>query len=758
MSISRESEPITDPNERINVLVLTTTSDHRRWESLDLGDSSIRVHTDPTSISKILLEETFQAVVLSAEVIAPNTAASLVETVRALSPAGVVIEGKFQIGQRLPGNADAVFTPNADSQTFQVAIDAAVRQARSRFAASADRAFVQSLLDSGQTLVLSIDSKTRIREFNRACEIVTGRTLGEVYGRPLHELLVKGDDRGLSETMSTNRGHIFPSNLELEFCDADGESHLVECTFSPFFDEIGDTRLAVVTGIEVTDQRRFAAALRESEEAFRNLVEASPDAAFVLSLSNDEWLYANPAALRLLEIDSLESLRGQRFIDIVDPADHETSNERLAEVLRTGTTLPPAEIRLNLPNDSTRWVETIEIPVPYRGRDSILTIARDITERKEFTARMMQLDRMVAVGTLAAGVGHEINNPLAYLTSNIEFAANELKRTARDNPQAFREILMSLEEAQEGASRVRDIVRDLKDLSRAERDRLEPLDVEAMLESALNVAWHEIRNRAHIIRRFEPVPLVHGSGGRVRQLFVNLLLNAAQSMPEGDPNGRAISLEISAEGDHVHVSITDEGSGIPYEDQRRVYDPFFTTKPVGSGTGLGLTIVQRIIESVGGTTYIESELGVGTTVHVLFEAFTSEASEASEIDPSQQVPLRLLLLDDEPLIANSVRRALPEHSEVLAFSNGIDAIEHLEHDLDFDVVLCDLIMPNMSGAEFHAVVAERWPDLERRIVFMTGGAYTDSAAAFESIHHSRVLDKPFATWDLREALYTAAKA
>jgi signal transduction histidine kinase len=231
-------------------------------------------------------------------------------------------------------------------------------------------------------------------------------------------------------------------------------------------------------------------------------------------------------------------------------------------------------------------------------------------------------DRLATVGTLSAGVAHEINNPLAYTIANLSYVRDALAKVS-EAPAGLdlTEVRASTEEAIEGAERVRRIVKDMKTLSRMDDERVGPVDVEAALEASVNMVAHELRQRAHVIKNFGRVPLVRGNEGRLVQVFLNLLVNAAQAIAGNAPDRNEVRLGTSIDtAGRVIVDISDTGVGIPDEVLPRIFDPFFTTKPVGVGTGLGLSICHSLITAMGGSIEVTSKMGVGTRFVILLPA------------------------------------------------------------------------------------------------------------------------------------------
>ena len=257
----------------------------------------------------------------------------------------------------------------------------------------------------------------------------------------------------------------------------------------------------------------------------------------------------------------------------------------------------------------------------------------DALEKSQQQARMN--DRLATVGTLASGVAHEINNPLAYAIANLDFAHAAVSAKGPLEGAERTELAAALAEALEGARRVRGIAGDLKMLSRREGDALGPVDARAVLESALNIAGQEIRQRARVVRRYGEVPLVHGDAGRLGQVALNLLINAAQALPKDAADQHEIRVCTALVADQIALDIEDTGPGIPAAVLPRIFDPFFTTKPVGEGTGLGLSICASLVASMGGRIEVETAAGKGTRFRVwLRPAAPVSAREAPRSPPA----------------------------------------------------------------------------------------------------------------------------
>ena len=379
----------------------------------------------------------------------------------------------------------------------------------------------------------------------------------------------------------------------------------------------------------------------------------------------------------------------------------------------------------------------------------------DVTDRQEIQLRLQISDRMASVGTLAAGVAHGINNPLAYVISNLDYVRSKLELPWNElPPEDVREVRDLLEESLEGADRVRRIVGDLRSFSRQSEERVQPVDLANLIERALNMAMNEIRHRARVVLELGNVPRVMGTESKLGQVVLNLLVNAAQAIEAGNVEQNSITVRtLLDKHGRPRLEIQDTGVGIPEEYLRRVFDPFFTTKPVGIGTGLGLSISHRIISEFGGEIGIESQHQHGTLVWMALEAapagaVTRPAAPTFPPPSNREHSARVLIVDDEPAILRALSRVLSGYQVTRALS-GKEAITHIEHEGPFDVVFCDVMMPELSGIDVYERAKQVCPGQEQRIVFITGGAFTEQAARFIDSIDNPKLGKPFDAGEVR---------
>ncbi|WP_434383913.1 hybrid sensor histidine kinase/response regulator [Melittangium boletus] len=374
--------------------------------------------------------------------------------------------------------------------------------------------------------------------------------------------------------------------------------------------------------------------------------------------------------------------------------------------------------------------------------------ARLRAERREMQEQLLLSDRLASLGLLSASVAHEINNPLSSLLANLDFLLE-----TRGTPEPGSEQEQALIDSRMCAERIRDIVRDIKIFSRPEDKQRAALDVHQVLDSSLRLAHNHVAHRARIIKDYGAPARVIGGEGPLGQIFLNLIINAADAVAESEGSAREIRLVTRLEdAGNVRVEIHDTGRGIPPEVRERIFEPFFTTKPVGLGTGLGLAICRRLAQEQGARLGLERTGPEGTVFFlVLPRAEAGEVPTPTEAAPKS--PERnVLVLDDEAMVGRAIQRVLGAPCEVQVLDHGAKALERVAEGQRFDVILCDLLMPEMDGQQFYERLRRLAPEQAQRVVFMTGGAFSERARVFLADTGLPCLDKPLELRRLRSLL------
>jgi PAS domain S-box-containing protein len=589
------------------------------------------------------------------------------------------------------------------------------------------------ILDAIPAPIFYKDTAGIYRGCNKAFEAYLGRSRDDVVGKDVYGLSPKDladvYKRADDELFARRGVQIYEAALRY----ADGSRHDVMFHKATFDDADGNLAGLIGTVLDITTRKQAEQALRASEQDLATTLDSIGDGVISTDASG-AIVRMNPVAERLTGWP-LEAARGRL----------------LAEVFRVEPVGPVLGLKtLRTRDGGTRPIASSSSPKRDAAGNQLgsVTVLRDMTDevRAREGQRVMQerlalADRLSSVGTLAAGVAHEINNPLSYVLGNLSLLADELRRPA---PRTG-EMQQLVAEALDGGERIRRIVRDLKSFARAEDDVHGPLDVRRVLELAINLAANEIRHRARLVREYAEVAPVDGNESRLGQVFVNLLINAAQAIPEGEADRHEIRLVCRGAERRVIVEVHDTGCGIPAPLLGRIFEPFFTTKPVGTGTGLGLSTCHGIVTAMGGELEVESVLGRGSTFRVVLLASSApmpvRPAAAPQPGPAPRRG-RILVVDDEPIVSRTLKRFLEAEHDVVTAANGRQALDALDGDR-FDAILCDLMMPEMTGMDVHAALVERDPALADRMIFMTGGAFTARARDFLDRVRNPRLEKPF---------------
>ena len=401
------------------------------------------------------------------------------------------------------------------------------------------------------------------------------------------------------------------------------------------------------------------------------------------------------------------------------------------------------------------------------ARGSVIVL-HSIGERQKLQKQLEFADRLSSLGAMAAGTAHELNNPLTVVMTNAGLVSDLVAQFRASLPDTLaggaQSRLARMDDAlgdlQAAASRMARIVGDLRAFSRPADNSAERVNLRHSVEWAIRATAHEFQLRAHIRTRFEPAPPVLGEPARIEQVLVNLLVNAAHSIPPGNVDNNHVHIGVrTAEDGRALVEIRDTGAGIPREVLSRIFDPFFTTKASGFGTGLGLSICQGIVKALGGDIRVSSVEGRGTSFSILLNPAPPEAVEnkpATVTPVVDTLPARLLVVDDELALLRAMQRILEDEGhQVVALPSAALALAQLDAGESFDLILSDLMMPTMTGMEFYKVLCDRHPAMAPRVIFTTGGAVTPQVASFlESIINPR-LEKPFKVAQLSDCVSRA---
>ncbi|HTV21469.1 MAG TPA: response regulator [Polyangiaceae bacterium] len=509
--------------------------------------------------------------------------------------------------------------------------------------------------------------------------------------------------------------------------------------------------------------------LRRRERWLTTTLRAIGDAAIAID-PDARVVLLNAIAVELLA-EREEALQGRSLCSLIRLLNENTREpiaDPLLHVFETG-------LVARCPANTALIAAGRELPVHYTVAPIIdehgnisgaVAIIKDLTEQRRAQQQIAIADRIASLGVMTAGIAHEINNPLTYVLGNLEFVSEEIERLRRlvnaptpDNLAQARDALQSLndltKDVEQGARHVASIVSDLRFLSRRDSGQ-KSSDVTARMEWALRVTHSTIARHAHVQRIFQPVPRANLDEGRLGQIFLNLLHNATDAMSQTDTASNELSITIDVDpdpdGPFIRVAIADTGCGIPSDILERIFDPFFTTKPPDAGSGLGLAVCHGILTEVGGDIGVTSEPGKGSRFVVRLPIADADSARQQQRGQLVGIRARVLVVDDDPHVLGVLLRMLGKKHDVVTADSARAALDLMRTQPEFDVIICDLIMPDINGFVFHSEVEARSADLASRIIFLSGGAATEQETDFFSRVPNRLMQKPPVAADLLLAI------
>ncbi len=497
-------------------------------------------------------------------------------------------------------------------------------------------------------------------------------------------------------------------------------------------------------------KQQAEAALHKSQGDVFELLDRLPDS--VVVHRNGTILYTNSVFAGVVGGSPTE-LVGRPYSEFVHEDDLALVAAEAASLLRGETQQSALEMRFVVPGDATVIACVISVVLLFESQLAVASIARDVTESKESQAQLAFADRMVSVGTLAAGLAHEVNNPLTFVVGNLDMLAKEIETHAAEFKRIGLDDLNEIVgDAIEGAQRVRRIVGALKTFSTESGDKKAPLDLIDLVDASINMAVAETTGRVRVETDYQEVDSIVGNELALCQVFLNLIVNAAHAVDQGHEGDNIIAVTIRPDAERGSaVEVRDRGVGIPPENIPRLFDPFFTTRPVGEGTGLGLSICHNIIVDHGGSIEVDSEVGAGTVFRVTLPVATRAARHKLQVFAAtgRFIDVRIMVVDDEPAVGTLFKRILAPRHQVIAFDSGPAALGHLLSGPDFDLIFCDIMMSELDGIALYEQVVEQRPEFSERFVFISSGAFTGRVKEFLARTERPILRKPFTPSDLK---------
>jgi len=501
-------------------------------------------------------------------------------------------------------------------------------------------------------------------------------------------------------------------------------------------------------------------ALLASEERYRDIFELATDVLATIDRKG-ELIEINARLEALLGLNTADWI-SRPLAELAIPADHEALEDAVTAALGGA---PTREVNVRcVTRDKSSRMMSVRIS-PLSDGEALLVVMRDVTDEVARRAQILLGEKLASIGQVAASVAHELNNPMAWVMANLEQirgAAVRLLHTARRHPGED-DLLRSIDtideachEALIGVERMRDIVTDLNVFSSSNERRPERMELVDVIELALRMTGPQLSQLCRIERSYGDMPPLVGYPGKLSQVFVNLFINAAQAMPPRPRDENVVRVTARFEAGVYEVEVQDNGSGILPDVLEHIFDPFFTTKEEHARAGIGLWVSRKILEEQRGSMQVASTRGAGTRFTIRLTGLDPTAlphePQAAETPPPPR-RATILFVDDEPMLLSAFARAFDDQHEVLIADSGQAALDLLQQrGGQVDAIVCDLLMPQMSGMDLYDAVGELYPGLRPRMAFMSGGAFTARAREFIERVDNPKIAKPIALGDLERAI------
>jgi len=686
-----------------------------------------------------------------------------------------------------PLSSDANLQLLQDLRVHQIELELQneeLRRTQQQLEASRARYF--DLYDLAPVGYVTLSPTSLIQEANFAAAGLLGVARGALVKQPLTRFILPADQ----DIYYRHRKQLVETGVQ-QVCElrlvTDAHPRWVRFEASSAKDASGGLVLRAVL-IDISARKNAEDTVRASEVRHRVLFEKSHDA--LMTLAPPDWRFTagNSKTLAMFGVRTQAEFVARTLADYspLRQPDGGLSTEKAVVMIERAV-----REGFHFFDWTYQRFSGVEFPtcvlltrIEIDGQPLLQATVRDETEVRKLQALLAQGDRLASMGILAASVAHEINNPLASVLYNTETLVEKLPQLAGAidrclgalraeigseasarvvgedagmlEPPILNDITERARDALAGTQRIRTIARAIGTFSRVESSERSRVDLDYAIECATTMARNDIRFRAKLVLDLDrKLPPIWASEGKLSQVFLNLLINAAQAVGDGDVEHSLIHVRTWAEHEDVFAEVEDSGKGITEENLPRIFDPFFTTKAIGVGSGLGLAICRNIINEFGGDISVESKVGKGTRfiVRLPVQKGVSTLPREKPVSAAPRSPGlrgRILVVDDEQAIRTLMARMLGSDHDLVTAASGEAARVILEHDQAFDVILCDLMMPEMTGMDLHKWLAAHHPALAGQVVFMTGGAFTPMASDYVMHVGNPRLEKPYESAVLKQ--------
>jgi PAS domain S-box-containing protein len=610
----------------------------------------------------------------------------------------------------------------------------------------------RTVLEAALDGYISIDTGGRIQEFNPAAERIFGHRSADVLGQPMVDVIVPAHSRdrhlaGFTRHLETGRRSIIGKPLEVTALHADGHEFPIEIVIVR--SELGNSPIFIAYLRDLTEQKKAEAEIAESAARFRAIAEGVPLPVIITVLDEPEVLFANEPARQMLGLEV-----GQRGAVALVSWQDPSRRREIARLLAEEGAVDAFEAAMRTPAGETLDVLISARRIQHEGRVAMFAAVTDITEQRRAEAEITrqrenlhQSEKLSALGSLLAGVAHELNNPLSvvigYSSMLKEFSTDPATSTRADK----------IHEAAERCSR---IVRTFLAMARKKPPSRAPVDIGETVAASLELTAYGLRTAGvEVTTHIEPdLPCVSGDADQLPQVFTNLVVNAQQALL-AVPAPRRLTIVAGRHGDGVEIVVADNGPGMGADVAKRIFEPFYTTKPAGVGTGVGLSVCQAIVAAHDGTISVDSAPGKGARFTIFLPAATTAAdpiaAQADEAIPAVR-DARVLVVDDEADIAAMIAEILRNDGHRAEVADNAEAALAAVRQGGVDLIVSDIRMPGLDGPGFYRALEDVAEGLADRVLFVTGDTLAPEIDRFISDTGAPVIEKPIDPILFRKAI------
>lgn len=613
-------------------------------------------------------------------------------------------------------------------------------------------ALLSSVINSPDNIIVfALDTDYKYLSFNKA----HAKEMKLVYdaeieiGKNIIDYIPSENDRAkvLINYKRVLRGERF---TEIQQYGLGDESSWYELIFNPIYDDSNNTTGFTVFVTNITDRKKAEEALKESEERYRSIFDEARDGIVLVERETGSIIDCN-AEFEYQTGRALKQLQEMKIWELIHHKKTQIAKEKFLEIQKAGMG-GSSELEFLKPNGEIVFIDFLAKQINIKGRKLLQSISRDITTRKQEEQEKQQLrdkaemsSRLATVGEMAAGIAHEINNPL---TGVIGFSQMLMQEDVSP------EIKEQLKIINDGSQRVKEIVRRMLTFARQTKPVKTSINVHELIDNTLEIRGYVLKTaNIKVIKDYDPdLPWITADPGQLQQVFLNIIVNAEYAMKKAHGKG-SITITTSKTDDHIRLIFKDDGPGMTEEVKTKLFQPFYTTKDPGEGTGLGLSMSRAIILEHNGTIEVVSKPSIGTTF--VIELPFAPLSESTEKPPvktpapkASKRKARVLVVDDEPAIRSLIKTILTRKGHTVEETGKPDEVFIKLEQASYDIILLDIRMPGMSGIELYKNVIKKYPKLGDRFVFITGDTSDSETMAFLNYQNLSYIAKPFS----REAL------